>query len=83
MKSQVLDNLEGNWATIGGDLPNEGLRSFIATVNDILYLVGGESSHLISEWDPVEEEWLEAGHLSTGGGMLAVGVSGSNLDLQC
>ena len=83
MKSQVLDNLEGNWATIGGDLPNEGLRSYIATVNDILYLVGGESSDLISEWDPVEEEWLEAGHLSTGGDMLAVGVSGSNLDLQC
>ena len=83
MKSQVLDKLEGNWATIGGNLPNEGLRSYIATVNDILYLVGGESSDLISEWDPVEEEWLEAGHLSTSGDMLAVGVSGSNLDLQC
>ena len=65
MKSQVLDNPEGCWATIGGDLPNEGLRSYIATVNDILYLVGGESSDLILEWDPVEEEWLEAGHLST------------------
>ena len=57
--------------------------TYIATVNAILYLVGGKSSDLILEWDPVEEEWLEAGHLSTSGDMLAVGVSGSNLDLQC
>ena len=74
MKSQVLDNLEGNWATIGGDLPSEELRSYIATVNDILYLVVGESSNgvaylkgnLILEWDPVKEEWLEQGCISCG-----------------
>ena len=58
MISQVLDNPEGSWATIRGDLSNEGLRNYVATVNDIFYLVGGESSHLILEWDPVEEEWL-------------------------